>query len=307
MNNIYSKKHLFLFLTFISAATFFPHRNLHSQSTAAPAIILSSYSVSGNALTDDDITLHLVFSNTSRSYNVYNALFTYIIQGDTFFPSSGKSNQFIIPIIQPNASVEYDLKLSVRNALPNEQLQLDFDVAFSDERGNTNLGKFFINRFFRSSDVIHLMGIKVIEAEKLSDNYWNSSVRIAVINQSNFLAQNVVMLLEGVNNSYSTSIPFNDINPGIHSIRYFNLNFTSNNIPEFTVKFTFNDVDEAKYVSSPQRFFVYLDHVVYSDESPNKENRTVFFIRTALFIALTTALIIGTVILLLKLSRKKGV
>ena len=307
MNKKYGRTRLYLLILFFLILMPVLSGNLYAQNNVPPAIILSSYSISGDPLTDDTITLHLVLSNTSKNHTIYNALFTYNIDGYTFSPSAEIPNQFIIPVIQPNGKVDYDLKLSVQNALPNEQFQMNFDVDFSDEKDNMVSSRFFIKRVFRSSDVIQLLGIKVIEAEKVSENYRSVSLRIAVINQSNFTAKNVVMGLEGVNFDFSTSIPFNDISPGIHSIRYFNLNFTSTDVPEFVAKFSYDDVEGTKYASASQRIFVYLDHVVYSNETPDKAANRTFIIRTALFSALTIFLIIGTVILLFKLNKKKGV
>lgn len=307
MNNIYAKKHIFLLFAFLSVLTLYPHRDLHSQNTAPPTIILSSYTIEGNALTDDIITVHLILTNASKSYNIFNALFTYSLPNETFLPASGSSNQFIIPLIRINSSIEYKLELSVQNAIPNEILYINFDISFSDDRGITNTSAFFISKVLRSTEVIQLMGIKVIEAEKVSDNFRNASLRISVINQSVFLAKNVVMQMEGSGFDFSASIPFNDISPGAHSIRYFNLNIASGKIPEVIAKFTYNDAEGIHYESIPQRFFIYMDHVVQSKEMLNKEGRVVFLIRTGLFVVLTIGLIIGTFILLLKLNKKREV
>lgn len=303
-----STKHInfiHFYLTIFFLSFFFPNNNLYCDDISSSTIILSSYSISGNAQTDDFITLHLVLSNRSKNFNIYNALFTYNIvsENSTFFPFYGNSNQFILPVIPANSDINYDLKISVQNAIPNDILNMDFSFAYTDDKNNTNTGKFYIFYVFKDTEAVQLLGIQTVNVQKLSDNYKIVSFRANVINHSNFFVQNVTMDLEGKNFKFSTTIPLNNINPGEYITRYFNLNIISDDIPQFIIKFHYNDSEGFSYDSNPQTFNIYLN---YNTIQNTGFNITHFFLQ-ALFILFILLLIAGSIILLIKLQHKKEV
>jgi len=292
-----------IFAAFLAIMVLIPFNGLHAQS--APSVILSSYTVSGNALTDDVITFHLVLTNSSQTLDIYDALFSFTSDNVNFFPSYGQSNQFFIPLIKAKSSVEYDLKISVRNAVPDENFQLSFTIDFSIEKTETNSSFFFIKNVVKSTESVQLLGLKPIEAEKLSDNYRVVQFRAAVINQSNFTVQNVVMILEGINFDFNARIPLNNISHGNHAIRYFNLNFVSDDIPEFNVTFQYNDIEGFEYLSRPQKIAVNLKYISLSEDSQTGGMKNVF--RLVMQILVILILISANIFFLIKFSRKKGV
>ena len=300
------KKHILL-LSFLLLPVLIQVNNLFAQDVPPPSVVLSSYTVIGNPLADDVITLNLVLTNTSRNMHIYDALFSYTSENDAFFPPYGQSNQFLIPVIRANSSVEYELKISVQDVLPNESLHLNFDAIFIFNGSDIGSSGFFLKNVIKSRDAIQLLGIRPIEAERHSDNYRIASFRTAVINQSNFIVQNAVMILEGVNFNFTTAIPLNNISPGNYAIRYFNLNFVSEDIPEFIVKFQYNDTEGFEYESIPKRFSVDLKYSSDNNDTPNRVMNSKNTVRNVLFILAVLALIAGSIFLLIKLSRKKGV
>ena len=299
------RKSIPLFTAILSLLILIPFNNLNAAETTPPAIVLSSYSISGNALTDDFILLHLVLANTGQNLNINNALISYKIvsENNTFFPAYGNTNQFIIPSIKANSTFEYDLKISVRNVIPDNVLHLDFTATYFDANYNMSINDFYINYVFKDTEAVQLLGIEAVKAEKLSDNYSVTSFKAIVINHSGFLVQDVIMDLQGKNFDFSASIPLNNINSDDYIIRYFNSNFTSDDIPEFTAKFHYVDVDGFKYESHPQTFKAYLN----INELQNAKGKINPYLKTAIFVVIVLSLIAASIILLVKFSRKKSV
>ena len=121
------------------------------------------------------------------------------------------------------------------------------------------------------------------------------------------MAQNAVMFLRGVNFDFSSSIPLTDVSPGNSVTRYYDLNFISDDTPEFIVQFTYNDSEGINYESNQNRFTVYLNYPSLSNVSPDTNIMTFFNLRTVILILVTLLLIIACIILLIRLTRKKGV
>ena len=251
-----NKRRVDIFKTVLmSLIVFFLSNNVFAQN-APPSVILSSYSISGNLLTDKVVTLHLVLSNTSRNVNVQDVLVSYTSANNIFLTISGISNQFFIPSIPAGNSITYDLNVHVNNAVPNDNLCFSFDVTFFDPINGEGSNSFSINDYARSSNAIQLLGMEVVEVNQLDEGRINVTFKATVLNHSNFMAQNIAMGLKGNLQDFDVSIPLGEIGPGLHYIREFNLNFLPDVNPVFNVNFNFTDIGGTSYYSDTSQISV---------------------------------------------------
>ena len=304
MKNIKRAKHFFLFFVILVLIIFVPCYNLH-----AVDIVATSYNISGNALSDDVITLHLVLENISWS-TIRDVIFIYRCANDKFFPAHGNSNQFSFSRIPPRERVEVDLKISTMNILPGETMHLYFNYMFPaiiNDMWDVKSGNFLIATTFKSIDALKILGMKVMNVETSEDNSRHVTFQASVLNQDKFLAQDIVMLLEGINFDFSASIPLGDIGPGDFLIKDFDLDLISDDIPEFIIYFTYEDIEGLNYKSSPQRMNAYLNYIYSFDTAQDTKALVYFILRIAFFGLLIILLIVFAVFLFQKLNRKKGV
>jgi len=304
MNNIKRTKHFFLFPAILFLAIFIPFKNLH-----AVDIVATSYTISGNALSDDVITLHLVLENISGG-TIRDVIFIYRCANDKFFPAHGHSNQFSFSRIPPGEKVEVDLKIATLNILPGETMHLFFNYMFPaiiNDMWDVKAGHFIIATTFKSIDALQIMGMKVMDVEKLEDNLRHVTFQASVLNKDKFFAQNIVMLLEGINFDFSASVPLGEIDPGDYIIRYFGLYLNSDDIAEFIVHFSYQDIEGLSYKSSPQRMNTYLNYIFSFDKTQDTKALVLFVVRIVFFGLLIISLIFFAVFLFQKLNRKKGV
>ena len=258
-------------IVMLSITVFVRSYNLYAADLTPPVVVLSSYSISGNMLTDKNITLHLVITNTSRFRDVQDVLISYTSSNNIFLPAYGISNQFFIPGIQAGKSVTQDLQISVNNPLPNDLLYFDFDVVFSDTVNGTNSNRFFISESVKNADVIQLLGIDAIAINRVEGESRVVTFRATVINHSNFLVKNATMILEGKNPDFTVSIPLNDIDPGDYLTCEFHLTLLTDYSPKFDVKFNYVDANGANYFSDIQRITVYLNNLLADNDIQNAD------------------------------------
>ena len=304
MNNIKRIKQFFLFFAIMFFIIFIPSDNLH-----AVDIVATSYTISGNALSDDVITLHLVLENISR-VSIRDVIFIYRCANDKFFPAHGHSNQFSFARIFPGGRAEVDLKISTLNILPGETMHLYFNYMFPaiiNDMWDVRTGNFLIATTFKSIDALKILGLKVMDVESHQENSRHVTFQASVLNQDKFLAQDIVMHLEGTNFDFSASVPLGDIGPGEHLIRDFALDITSNDISEFVIHFIYQDIEGLSYKSSPQRMNAYLNYIFSFDTTQDTKLLMFFILRIAFFGLLIILLIVFAVFLFQKLNRKKGV
>jgi len=303
LNNIKRIKRFFLLLA-ISFFFIFPSDNLH-----AVDIVATSYAISGNALSDDVITLHLVLENISWS-TIRDVIFIYRCANDKFFPAHGHSNQFSFSRILPREKVEVDLKISTMNILPGETMHLYFNYMFPaviNDMWDVKAGNFLIATTFKSIDALKILGMKVMDVETRQNNLKHVAFQASVLNQDKFLAQDIVMLLEGINFDFSASIPLGDIGSGDYLIKDFSLDLIHDDILEFIVHFVYQDIEGLSYKSSPQRMNTYLNYIYSFDTAQDTKILMLFIIRIVFLCLLLISLILFAVFLFHKLNRKKGV
>ena len=280
--------------------TFFMPENTYAATTSPPAIILSSYSISGNLLTDEFITLHLVFTNTSSSLDVYDILISYTSANEIFLPVHGVANQFFIPLIPAGDNFNYDLIISVNNPVPNASLYFEFQAIFSDTVNGVSTNNFFISDSVNSINPIQLLGIDAVDINTLSREEIIISFKATVLNHSNSLVQNAVMILDGKAPDFTISVPLGDIGPGKHSISEFRLTFPSLNIPQFNIKFNYKDNKGTNYISDSQRINIYLNNLL----SNNKREQTIFRVVGLVFSVILLGL--WAYIFFIRLRKKKS-
>ena len=281
----------------ISLIVFFLNNNIFAQN-APPSVILSSYSISGNLLTDKVVTLHLVLANTSSNLNVQDVLISYTSANSIFLPVSGISNQFFIPSIPAKSSINYDLNVHVNNAVPNDSLCFTFDVTFFDPVNGQGTNSFFINDNARSSNAIQLLGMEVVEVNLLDEDRINVTFKATVLNHSNFTAQNIAMGLDGSLQDFNISIPLGEIGPGEHFIREFNLSFLPDVDPEFNVNFKFTDIGGTSYYSDTNQITVNIKRHLDDNVKKNFNLNIIGFV-------VTFILLLGWVIGFRTMLRKK--
>lgn len=294
------------FITVLLMVLLFQPGNLYAADLPSPVVMLSSYNISGNLLTDKIITLHLVLTNTSHTRNVNDVLISYTSANDIFLPAYGVSNQFFVPVISADSNFEYDLHITVNNALPNDLLYFDFIVSFPDGENGTATNTFFISESVKSSNVIQLLGIEAVGINSLADNSSIVSFKATVINHGNFLTRSPKMILNGVNSDFTISIPLEDINPGNHLITDFHLTVFPDFFPKFDVLFNYTDINGANYFSDPQRITVYINNLFADDDFQNVEKQSSSLFRKVGLLLFFLSLTGGGVILFIKLRKKKG-
>ena len=252
---------------------------VHAQN-APPSVILSSYSLSGNLLTDKVVTLHLVLANTSPNLNVQDVLISCTSENNIFLPVSGISNQFLIPVIPAGSSITYDLPVYVNNAAPNDNLCFTFNAVFFDITNGQGSNSFFINDTARSSNAIQLLGMETVEVNLLGEDRINVTFKATVLNHSNFLAQNTTMVLEGSLPGSTVSVPLGSIGPKQHFIQEFNLTFLPDFNPEFNINFQFADINGTIYYSDSSRITVYIKNHLAENIQRNFIYNIIGFIAT---------------------------
>jgi hypothetical protein len=174
-----------IFLTALLIMALTPPAAVSAQTTSPLGIMLSSYSISGNMLTDEVITLNLEFTNTNQYQSIFDVLVSFESINDTFLPAYGISNQFFIPVIQADSSYSYELPISVKFAVPNSIFYFDFTATFTDTRTGTHTNRFFISDTVKTANAIQLLGVEAVEINRLDGNESIVLFRATVINHSN--------------------------------------------------------------------------------------------------------------------------
>ena len=302
-----NKRPMALVIAMLSIITFIPFNNMEAADVSPPVIMLSSYSISGNMLTDKTITLHLVLTNTSQIRDVNDVLISYTSANNIFLPAYGISNQFFIPSILAGSSVNWDLQISVNGAVPNDNLYFDFDVVFSDPINGTNTNQFFISDFVKSANVIQLLGMEAIEINEIDGGSRIITFRATVINHSNFSVRNTAMILQGKDPDFNISVPLNDIGPGDHLECDFRLNLQSNYLPKIDVTFDYVDINGSSYFSAPQQITVYLNNLFVESDLGNVDRQIQSIFRRVGLILFFIFFTAGTVFLFIRFHKKKEV
>ena len=302
-----NKRPMALVIAILSIITFIPFTNIKAADISPPVIMLSSYMISGNMLTDKTIALHLVLTNTSQTRDVYDVLVSYTSANHIFLPAYGISNQFFIPSIPAAGSVNWDLQISVNGAVPNDNLYFDFDVSFSDSVNGTNTNSFFISDFVKSANVIQLLGMEAVEINEIDLNSRIITFRATVINHSNFSVRNTAMILQGKDPDFNISVPLNDIGPGDYLACDYRLTLQSDYLPKIDVTFDYIDINGASYFSDPQQITVYLNNLLSDGDSGNVDKQTQSIFRKAGLILFFIFLTAGAVILFIRFHKKKEV
>ena len=303
------KKHIIFQMIFIFSIIFFLQSvNSYTDENSPPSVILSSYSISGNSLTDDIIALNLKFTNTNLKLDVYDVLISYKSVNDLFLPVYGTSNQFIIPVIPAGSSIEYKLNLSVNRIVKNEgpyaNLYMEFDSIFIDKQNGVNSNSFIISDIVKKENAIQLLGIDITDINFLSRDEIIFSFKTTVLNCSNSSVHNVFMVLEGNSPDFTISLPLYDIDPGKHNINEFRLTLSSIGISEIVATFNYNDIKGTSYISAPQRISVYLDNLLAEKSKLTNSARPIFRIIGFIFCLLLLA--IWGLILFINLRKKKS-
>ena len=293
-------KFMFFFIAF------FVSMHIYAADPPPPSVILSSYTISGNLLTDKVITINMVLTNTNQNLDANNIVISYTSINNTFLPVYGISNQFFIPVIQAGRSVNYDLKVSVNNSLPNDILFFDFNATYSDAINGLSSNNFFISDSVPSENAIQLLGIDATNINVLSKDEIIISFLATVINHSNLPVQNAIMVLEGKSPDFIISIPLNDIDPGEFYTSEFHLTFPSITIPKFYVRFHYKDFKEASYSSAPQPFNVYLNNLLSNSDLQNIRDQEQSIFRKIGLVSSFLLLAIWTVVFFIRLRKKKG-
>lgn len=306
MKNNKCKKSAAFAIAVLSMILFIKLENLYAADVAPPVIMLTSYSISGNMLTDKIISLRLNLANTSQNRDVNDVLISYSSANNIFLPAYGISNQFFIPSIPAGKSVDQDLLISVNDPLPNDILYFNFDVTFSDAVNGTNTNSFFISDSVRNANVIQLIGMEAIAINGIEGDRRIITFKSTVINHSNFLVKKATMILEGKNPDFSVSVPLDEISPGNFLISEFHLTLLSDYIPKFNVKFNYVDINGASYFSDPQRITVYLNNL-FADgnlETVDAQVQSIFRKVGLLLFFVFSAIV--AVIFFARLRKKKG-
>ena len=295
------------FIIILLIITLIPSVYLNAADVSPPVVMLSSYSISGNMLTDKTITLHLVLTNTSQIRDVYDVLISYTSENQIFLPVYGISNQFFIPSIPAGSSVNWDLIISVNGAIPNDNLYFDFNVLFSDPVNGINENKFFISDFVKSANVIQLLGMEAIEINEIDSGSRIITFRATVINQSNFSVRNTSMILQGKDPDFNISVPLNDIGPGDHLECDFRLNLQSRYLPKIDVTFDYIDINGASYFSDPQQITVYLNNLLSDSDLGNVDRQMQIIFRRVGLILFFIFFTAGAVFLFFRFHKKKEI
>ena len=280
---------------------------LCAQNIVTPQIImLSSYSISGNMLTDKVITLHLVFKNTSQTRDVNDVLISFTSVNNIFLPAYGVSNQFFIPKMKAGETVEEDLQIAVNDPLPNDILYFDFTILFSDPLAGQSENSFFISDSVKDANVIQLVGMDAVAVNSADGESRIITFRATVINHSNFLVKNATMILEGKAPDFTVSIPLNDIGPGNFLANEFHLTLQTNYIPKFDVKFSYIDINGASYYSDSQRITVYLNNILTDGDTKNADEKIQSLVRKVGLLLFFLFLAVVAVLFYIRLRKKKG-
>lgn len=300
--NYIRKSNMFLVIM-LSIILFSLSDRIFAQTTPPPSVVLSSYSISGNSPSNEVIILHLIFTNTSSVLDVYNVLITYTSANDSFLPVYGDSNQFLIPYIPAGSNIKYDLKISINNTIPNAGLYFNFHAAFSDKVNGENSNDFFISDIVKSENALKLLGIETCNINIHEENEMNISFKGTIFNNSNILAQNIFMVVEGKNPDFSKTFPLSDIGPGQYSANKFSLTIPSYNISELSVKFIYKDIRGTSYSTDSQSFTVYLNDPLLESNLQREKDKSIFRI-VGLGVSLFL-LILWIVIFFVRNDRKK--
>ena len=303
MSNEYERKSVVRLIFLLSIFLFLLSGTVYGAAAPPPAVILSSYTISGNTLTNEVITLHLVFANTSSSLDVHDVLISYKSASDLFHPAYGASNQFFIPLIRAASTVNYDLDISVNNMQPNDGLYFDFYIEFSDTVNGINTNTFFISDSVKKENALQLLGLDTTDINFLSRDEIIISFKSTVLNYSNLLVQNAVMILEGKSPDFSISLPLNDIGPGQYLSSDFHLTVPTVNIPQITAKFYYKDINGTSYYSDPQPISVYLSSFLPKNTQQNSA-RPIFRIVGLVFSLIL--LVLWGIVFFIRLRKKRS-